>query len=345
MCSIKTKGVPISEREMNIKLLKSKCENCRENLYMLGVDGGGTKTEFLLFCSDGTQIKRIVLGCSNPNVVGIEKCAQLLKSGIDEMLGVYPQIKAVYIGAAGFLLGNNAETIKKELESYYDGRFDMIIQCKTDVLNVIACADLQQTDCMAVICGTGFSVVIKEKNIIKTSAGWGFLVNKWGSGFDVGRDGLYYALMDTEGIGETTLITEIIKDNYGEDIYAVLRDVYSKGQSYVAGFAKIVFEAYLKGDVTAKKIIEDNAACVAKIINQVSKIHPNITQIVLSGGLFANSTIYADLVKKNIAGNLVATVIEFPQIYGACLESARMSGVNTKIIKENFVEEYRKWDK
>ena len=165
MCSIKTKGVPISEREMNIKLLKSKCENCREKLYMLGVDGGGTKTEFLLFCSDGTQIKRIVLGCSNPNVVGIEKCAQLLKCGIDEMLGVYPQIKAVYIGAAGFLLGNNAETIKKELESYYDGRFDMIIQCKTDVLNVIACADLQKTDCMAVICGTGFSIVIKEISI------------------------------------------------------------------------------------------------------------------------------------------------------------------------------------
>ena len=85
--------------------------------YYLGIDGGGTKTEFLLFCSDGTQIKRIVLGCSNPNVVGIEKCAQLLKSGIDEMLGVYPQIKAVYIGAAGFLLGNNAETINALVES------------------------------------------------------------------------------------------------------------------------------------------------------------------------------------------------------------------------------------
>ncbi len=40
--------------------------------YLLGIDGGGTKTEFVLSHINGNEIARVVLGCSNPVNIGTE---------------------------------------------------------------------------------------------------------------------------------------------------------------------------------------------------------------------------------------------------------------------------------
>ena len=53
--------------------------------YYLGIDGGGTKTEFLLQDKDGNTVRQIILGASNPNDVGMEKCQKILELGITEV--------------------------------------------------------------------------------------------------------------------------------------------------------------------------------------------------------------------------------------------------------------------
>ena len=47
---------------------------------MIGVDGGGSKTEFVMFAEDGTLLGRKVLGACNPNAVGLAESAALLQS-------------------------------------------------------------------------------------------------------------------------------------------------------------------------------------------------------------------------------------------------------------------------
>ena len=44
-----------------------------EPSYYLGIDGGGTKTEFLLVSENGDEISRITLGASNPVDIGMSK--------------------------------------------------------------------------------------------------------------------------------------------------------------------------------------------------------------------------------------------------------------------------------
>lgn len=309
--------------------------------FCLGVDGGGTKTEFLLFTEDGTIEKRIVLGACNPNSVGIDKCVEILKSGIDEMLNGCPAICAVYIGAAGFLLGNKAEIVKEKLLEYYVG-FDMNIECNSDVLNVIACADSVNNNCIAVICGTGFSVLAKVNDELILNSGWGYLINKLGSGFDIGRDGLNSALAFFEGIGDYTILLELIEERTSKNIKEILQDVYLKGQTYVASFAEFVFEAYLKDDAVAKRIIEENAIYVADAVNMICKKYAEITKIILSGSLFTKNDIYKKIVEKQLDSRLEAVVPSLPQIYGACVKAAQMCGANVNALKENFIIQYRK---
>ena len=309
--------------------------------FFLGVDGGGTKTEFVLFSEHGTIIKRTVLGACNPNSVGINKCVEILKCGIDGMLADCSAICSVYIGAAGFLLGNNAETVKIKLLEQYDC-YGMNIECNSDILNVIACADLHDENCIAVIGGTGFSVLVKNNDEMSLLSGWGYLVNKAGSGFDIGRDGLNSALAYCESIGDYTIITELVEKRECKKIKEILRDVYLKGQTYVASFAEIVFEAYMKGDLVAQKIITENAQYVANTVNQICKKHTNITKVVLSGSLFTKTDIYKKIVENQLDRRLSAVVPGFPQIFGACVKSAQMCGIDANAIKENFIKQYRK---
>lgn len=320
----------------------TKCAYANNNKrYFLGVDGGGTKTEFLLFSEEGTIVKRSVLGACNPNSVGIDNCIEILQCGIDGMLAVCSTVSAIYIGSAGFLLGNNAEFVRERLLERY-AECDMGIECESDILNVIACAGLQNENCIAVIGGTGFSVLIKDNNDLILNSGWGYLVSKLGSGFDIGRDGLNNALAYCEGLGDYTIITELIEKCECKKIQDILREVYLKGQTYVASFAEIVFEAYMQGDAIAKKIIEENAQYVATTINQICKKHTNITKVVLSGSLFTKTDIYREKVENELNSRLKTFVPEFPQIYGACVKCAQNSGADINKLKENFINQYRK---
>ena len=53
---------------------------------MIAIDGGGTKTEFCLFNTSGEVLDRLVLGATNPNIVGLGVALSVLKTGIDALL-------------------------------------------------------------------------------------------------------------------------------------------------------------------------------------------------------------------------------------------------------------------
>ena len=52
----------------------------------LGIDGGGTKTEFLLVSADGYVQKRLVKCGCNPNDIGYSKMISLILDGIGDIL-------------------------------------------------------------------------------------------------------------------------------------------------------------------------------------------------------------------------------------------------------------------
>lgn len=67
---------------------------------MLAADGGGSKTEFLVFSESGRILERSVYGGCNPNTVGLEECIRILSEGIRARLDTHSVLSGVYIGAA-----------------------------------------------------------------------------------------------------------------------------------------------------------------------------------------------------------------------------------------------------
>ena len=63
---------------------------------LLAVDGGGTKTEFVLISTEGHLLKRLLLPGANPNSSSLENSFRVLSNGISQMLQTEHQILGIY---------------------------------------------------------------------------------------------------------------------------------------------------------------------------------------------------------------------------------------------------------
>ena len=310
-------------------LLANTSENKK---IMIGVDGGGTKTEFIMFSEDGIILERFMAGPCNPNSVGVENSINMLTKNINTLLSANSNVCGVYIGSAGFLLGNNAPRIRDALKKNYP---QIKIKCTTDILNVVASAT-DAENCIAAICGTGSSVLVKEGEKLTLLGSWGYLLSKAGSGYDIGRDALCAASAEMDGMSEHTLITELVKAKVGDSVSDIVDKVYKNDQSYVASFAADVFSAYRMGDKVASNILNVNAESLAKIINHAAKNYSCDNRLILSGGIITKNSEFVDMMKKHLIQELDVIVPEYSQALGACVMCAKNCGVNTEGLIEKL---------
>ena len=253
---------------------------------IVGIDAGGTKTEFLLCDESETVLKRVVLGTGNPNDIGIEACISLLAKGLDELCGdEIPD--AVFAGVSGGGFGENCEKIRAFLEARYP---TSKVANGTDAINLLYCASTAE-NCGALICGTGSALFIRRGEEILRMGGWGHLFDLGGSGYDIGRDAIR-VLLEAEETAQEKLdlpLCKALRARLGRSAHEILGDFYTKGKSYIASFAPLVFEALEAGDTDAQRIVEANAQAVADRISLAVRTWGALSQIICAGGLFSSS--------------------------------------------------------
>ncbi len=308
-----------------------------QNYPMLAIDGGGTKTEFILFTSDGRVVNRIKREGCNPNVCGIDKTIEILISGINCLCSDYPDIKAIYAGCAGFASGDYKDVALRELNKSFP---QIPIKCDTDIMNVISAAT-DEDKCIVAICGTGMVVYAKLNDTLYRMGGWGYLLDKGGSGYTIGRDALRAALAEREGSGPKTRITEIIEQKLGSTVWEHIGKLYMGGNSYIASFAPIVTEAYNDGDKVAAEILKSNAAHLAEAIAAVSEKYDCGKNVVIAGSVITNDLVFRSLTKEKLPADLNLIVSELPAVYGACVECCKIGTPPSAEFRKCFIDSYK----
>lgn len=311
------------------------CENVKEKK-MIGIDGGGTKTEFVLVSEQGAVLRRIKLSRSNPNDIGIEKCCETLAAGIDDLLAAEMPVCSLFAGVAGCATGNNAQKVEAFLKNRYPG---IEIAVDTDGVNILSC-NINSTDCMALICGTGSVLFVREKGIQYRIGGWGYLFDEAGSAYDIGRDAIRAVLAEKDGLGPKTQLTPLLMAELKSDIWSALGEIYQRGKAYIASLAPIVCHAYDQGDKVAEDILRKNAAHLALLISTAMENYDCGRQVVACGGLIEN---YKDMLLPMME-ELMTSKVEFivpdvPPVFGACVESCRRSNL---VLDQNFYENFCK---
>jgi N-acetylglucosamine kinase-like BadF-type ATPase len=259
-----------------------------DSIYFLGIDGGGTKTAFVLEDENGKCVKKYVdIGC-NPNDIGIEKAKEILKTGIEKICaGIsYSQI-AVFAGIAG----GGVEQNKNQFQDFLSEYGFLMANVGSDIENIIA-TGFDGKDGIAMILGTGVVLFCVKGNRTKKMLGWGHYFDEGGSAFNLGRDALSRTFNVVDGIYEETILSKMVLDKANCSIDDLLSKTYTMGKKYVAGFAECVFNAAKKGDKIAENIIRKNMAVVAEALKHGAEyIGKTQLEVVIAGGLTNESNL------------------------------------------------------
>lgn len=300
----------------------------------VGIDGGGSKTDFVLFEKDGTVRNLIRLQGSNPNDRGLDASLEVLCKGMEQLLaGRTPQ--AVFAGIAGASIEDLRLAITAQLRDRFRTRADV----DSDAANVLSCAKKPE-NAMAIICGTGSCVFVRKNNNRYRLGGWGFLLDQAGSAYDVGKDAVRCALGAEDGLQEKTLMTMRVAELFGGNPYDGIPIIYKKGRPYLASLAHIVVESAQEGDSCAMNILNENAQRLADIIETAIRRFGLPEEFVAAGSFFQND-LFRSIVERKAGIKL--TLPDVPPVYGACIEALRSENIPIPTgFHDTFMESYRR---
>ncbi len=309
--------LPLLAKSLNTSIDSLFSERAQKRYY-LGIDGGGTKTDFALADSEGNIISRAVLGGSNPVDIGIERTLDILSEGIAAVCSEISNSEiSVFAGLSGGTTGNFKTRIKSFLE-----RYDFLSANNgSDAENATALA-LGEGEGTAIIIGTGSIALTRRHGTLIRNGGYGVLFDDGGSGFAIGRDAVIAALQAEECRGnETILLTALKKKFEVSQLKDALGTLYEGGKRMTASLSLEVFEALRCGDVVAEEIIDRNMHAIARLMENASKDKTEVHRVVLVGSIAKDFDIICPYIKRHLEypEKYELTANTMPPIYGALM--------------------------
>ena len=253
-----------------------------DETYFLGIDSGGTKTDLVLTDEAGNTIRTLQTGGCNPVDIGFDAAAALLKDAIYEICRNIP-FACIYAFAG--IAGGISAGMKERFHAFFEGFGFHAFDNDSDNVNAIA-AGLGKRDGISVTMGTGICAFIQQARQFSRIAGWGYLIDNGGSGYNLGRDALNAYFCAFDGTGPATALSQEIDSICPGGPQKIIGFIYSGGKKAVASFAPALFAAIEKDDAVARGILERNMQIVAHIIETAAKRFPEgPIPVVLVGGL------------------------------------------------------------
>jgi N-acetylmuramic acid 6-phosphate etherase len=295
--------------------------------FILGIEGGGTKTTWALVTPEGEMRTQGAAGPGNTLLLSDEGLEKLFKT---IQRGAGKNVSAIGGAFAGCQLATEQERVKKIIGKIWPKAHT--IRVMEDTRSVLAAA-FGNGPGIVVIAGTG-SNVAGQKSVdtpIEKAGGWGHLFSDEGSAYDVARRGLQmaYEVYDNQrkiSVLAQEFLTAAGKNSMEELVPFLLKDT---SKTTVAQWARCVFSAAKKGDKNADRAIDWGVTLLAgNVVVVARRLKIANPQVALVGGLFENQPGYIARFQRVLRRELPKAksfLLEIPGFLGA----ARVAGVKT----------------
>jgi N-acetylglucosamine kinase-like BadF-type ATPase len=227
--------------------------------YVVGVDGGGTKTMAVVVAEDLGIVARATTGSTNARSVGEDMAsanlAQVIADALDYARLPLESIVALGLCLAGFDTDLDLPVPNNALHFLgYRG----VTVLENDVVGAWAGATQMQPG-IVVIAGTGSTAFgMNQHGHLRRTDGWDYILGDAGSGYDIGRAGIRHAMKSFDGRAAPTLLTEALKATYGIHGAEEMRRLVDSGpfgKMQIALFAQAVARVADAGDAAARTIL------------------------------------------------------------------------------------------
>jgi len=311
--------------------------------YVIGVDGGGTKTQAVLAGADGRVLSWGTGGPANLNRVPLQQVRASLREAITGALGADAGVPARAVGAVclGIAGSTGSEDVIRAAIS--DLGLEAHVSVVSDVV-IAFWAAIHGSFGALVIAGTGSCAYgVSTARATTAVGGWGYLLGDEGSAYDIGRRGMMAALRAADGRDEpTALLEELLQSLQVDTPRAVVPRIYQAAAGtttdHIAGFAPVVATVAAAGDRVARSILHsagNELGLMAMAVIDALSLRELEFDLALSGGVFKAGP----LVTKHLASRVLAAapgarifVSERPPALGAARLALRDVGKDIEIV-------------
>lgn len=282
--------------------------------YYLSVDGGGTKTEFLLQSADGQLEYRLQDGASSVKSVGEDAAREHLASGLARLWQTsgarQEQVRHAVFGLSGCDSAADEALLHGILRrlGWQAGRYTL---CNDALLAFYAAAEPPG---LVLIAGTGSIVLgVDPAGRVVRAGGWGYGFSDLGSGQWLGSRALEQALRCCDGCRPyLPWFAQVAQKLGAADLAALPESAASlQGQDQVAALAPALLNAP-EGDETIETILNQGAAYLAELVeagwNKLGLPEGQLFRLVFAGGCMKNQG-YAQRVALRLSPRLRAALV------------------------------------
>ncbi len=305
-------------------------------VYVLGIDGGGSKTVCVLMSDRREILGRGEAGSSNYQSVGIEAAKYSIESAINKAITTTDKIKidAICLGLAGVGRAKDIEVVRKIIK-------DIPTISNINSQNIIISHDalialvggIGNDVGIVVAAGTG-SIVFgrNHRGETKRVGGWGYILGDEGGAYKIAVAGMQAALKAYDGRGISTSLVKDFQNHLGlNNIEELIEIIYRKGLGVkeIAALAPIVDNAAVEGDEVANKIIDDAVNELVKatvtVIDEIF-VEGDFFEIVTTGSVWKSKCKMWERFVSCINTEINVVFPRFEAVYGAGLLGLRCLG-------------------
>ncbi len=265
--------------------------------FLMGIDGGGTKTLALLADESGRVLGKGVASASNFQVIGHQAAQTAIQTAMDAAwrdAGLAPQLlDGLCLGLAG---------VDRPVERALFQQWAVQTEPQAQIVMVhdavlVLAAGTPEGWGLALICGTG-SIVhgCSPSGQLARADGWGHLLGDEGSGYAIGLTALRAAMRAYDGRGPATALSAALLERWGlatttDLVPRVYRELAGKHE--IAALAATVEAVAAQGDVLARNILvtagHELALAAQAVIGQLQLTGP--VPCALAGGVIVGGHI------------------------------------------------------
>ncbi|KQW48245.1 MULTISPECIES: N-acetylglucosamine kinase [unclassified Roseateles] len=300
----------------------------------LGIDGGGTKTAFVIVDGDGRLLARHESTTSYYLQIGFDALRALLRDGVQTTL---KQAGATASDIAHAFAGLPAHGEDSALITSFDALLADVLPRST-VGNDMVCSwagSLAGADGVSLVAGTGSIAYGEWMGRGARCGGWGEVFGDEGSAHWLAREvlALFSRMADcrAEPGPLLGLVREHFELQHDLDLCAEING--SAARSELAQVARLATAAAHAGDVQARQLLvragDELAALAAGVARNLGVSGIQAVPVSYSGGVFAAGELVLGPLQAALARRLPGAVLKTPRFgpeLGAALYAARLGG-------------------
>ena len=284
--------------------------------YVVGLDGGGTKTKVQICDLNGSEVQSTLAGSFNYNSsekAELRKTLESIMHVICNLPGGIDACKGICMSAAGISNYEAKEFIRFSL-------IELGFQCDIHIVgdhDAALYGAFAKPEGIVLISGTGSICYGRNQNgKSHRTGGYGHLVDDEGSGYAIGRDILKIAVQSCDKRIKHSVLLELVFEELNcNTVEEIIRFIYQANwnKANIAALSPLLLKSLTYGDASAIKIMNRAVDELFLLVNTtVQVLHLKEGNLALLGGILTHYEPLRDLLISKLSKNIPTLKIVSP---------------------------------